>query len=104
MLQLAQTSGDSAGGSSLGILPFLLVLALISYFMFIRPQRTRARRQQELSGSLEIGDQVRTYGGLFGVVVRIDDDVVVLGIEEGRVRVAKPAIAVRISDVSEGEK
>lgn len=98
MLQLAQASGESGG---LGILPGLAFMLLALYFFFIRPQRSRARQQQELAEALEIGDQVRTYGGIFGVVVRIDEDGVVLGVEEGRIRVAKAAVAVRFSDSTE---
>lgn len=85
-----------------------IVLALIFYFLFIRPQQTRNRRQQELMRSLEIGDTVRTAGGIFGVIVSIDETEVVLGVEEGRLRVARAAIQTRIeaeepsSDDSEG--
>lgn len=88
MLMFAQESGD--GGLGL-FLPLLLFGAAI-WFMVIRPQRQRVKRQQELASNIEIGDQVRTYGGLFGVVLSIDGEAVVLGIEEGRVRVAKQAI------------
>ena len=65
------------------------------YFLMIRPQRKRMRRQRELSAALEIGDQVRTIGGLLGVVVGLGDDWVVLGIEDGRVRAQRSAIAGR---------
>lgn len=97
VIQLAQSSGDGATGGGLGVLPLIVVMGLIFYFLIIRPQRSRARHQQELSRTLEVGDQVRTYGGLFGVVVKVDDEAVVLGLEEGRVRVAKAAIAVRMT-------
>ncbi|HDH03677.1 MAG TPA: preprotein translocase subunit YajC [Actinobacteria bacterium] len=104
MFQLAQAAEDGGGDGAAGIIPFLVVMALISYFMFIRPQRNRAKKQRALAGALSIGDQVRTYGGLFGVVLSIDDEMVVLGIEEGRVRIAKPAIAVRLPDPGESEE
>ena len=82
------------GGFSF-LLPLLLLGALM-YFLIIRPQRKRARQQRELSSSLEVGDQVRTIGGLLGVVVGMGEDWVVLGIEDGRLRVQRNAIAGRI--------
>jgi preprotein translocase subunit YajC len=101
VLQLAQASGDGGG---LGFLPGIAFMGLAFYFFFVRPQRSRARHQQELTETLEIGDQVRTYGGIFGVVVRIDEDGVVLGVEEGRIRVAKAAVAARLTERAESEE
>jgi len=102
VVYLAQASGDA--GSGLGFLPGLAFMGLALYFFFIRPQRNRTRHQQQVAESLEVGDQVRTYGGLFGVVVRVDDDAVVLGVEEGRIRVAKAAVAVRVAEQTEGDE
>lgn len=74
----------------------LLLLGVLMYFLIIRPQRKRVRRQQQLASSLEVGDQVRTIGGLLGVVVGMGDDYVVLGVEDGRIRVQRSAVAGRI--------
>lgn len=86
---------QAEGGDSFSFLLPLLLLGALMYFLIIRPQRKRMRRQRELSAALQIGDQVRTIGGLFGVVVGLGDDWVVLGVEDGRVRVQKSAIAGR---------
>ncbi len=94
---LAQTEG---GGINF-LLP-LLLLGVLMYFLIIRPQRKRSRRQQELASSLEVGDQVRTIGGLLGVVVGLGDDWVLLGIEDGRIRVQRSAVAGRISPDASG--
>ena len=90
---LAQTDG----GGGLSFLFPLLLLGALMYFLIIRPQRKRARKQQALSASLEVGDQVRTIGGLMGVIVGLGDDWVTLGIEEGRIRVLRSAVASRIN-------
>ena len=65
--------------------------------MIVRPQRTRVKKQQELSDSLEIGDQVQTVGGIFGSVRRIDEDGVVLEVENGSLKFSKRAIATKVS-------
>ncbi len=89
---LAQTDGGNAFGF---LLPFLL-LALVFYFFLIRPQRTRMRQQQQLVDSLEIGQRVRTVGGIFGTVRAIQGDSVILEVEEGRLRVSLRAIGGRV--------
>lgn len=91
VLILAQTT--SATGSSVTSIVFLVLLVGLFYFLLIRPQRNRVKKQQELASSLEIGDKVQTYGGIYGVVTSLDEDSVVLGIEEGRMRVSRRAIA-----------
>ena len=83
------------GGSFSFLLPLLLLGGLM-YFLIIRPQRKRMRNQRQVAAALEIGDQVKTIGGLLGVVVGLGDDWVVLGIEDGRVRVQRSGIAGRV--------
>ena len=87
---------EAAAPSTLASLLPWVVLAAAFYFLFIRPQQNRNRRQQDLMRSLEIGDTVRTAGGIFGVIVSIDETEVVIGVEEGRLRVARAAIQSRI--------
>ncbi len=77
-------AGD--GGGSSGLLSFLVIILVLGgffWFLIIRPQRNQLRRRQELSASLEVGDAVRTGGGIMGVVRRIDEDSVVLEVEDG---------------------
>ncbi len=88
---------QTAGGGGLSVLWPLLLLGALMYFLIIRPQRKRTRTQQALSAALEVGDQVRTIGGLMGVVVGLGDDWVTLGIEEGRIRVLRSAVAARMN-------
>lgn len=91
----AQESGGFGGAGSL---IFLGLMIGVFYFLIIRPQRNRTKKQKELSQSLEIGHEVRTIGGIHGTVVSVDDDSVVLGVEEGRLRVSRRAIGGRVGD------
>jgi preprotein translocase subunit YajC len=89
---------EASGTGAWGSLIFLALMIGVFYFLIIRPQRNRAKAQKELSESLEIGQQVRTIGGIHGSVISMDDDSVVLGVEEGRIRVARRAIGGRVGD------
>lgn len=87
-----------AAGSTVQSIIFLALLIAMFYFLLIRPQRTRAKRQAEMSSSLQIGDRVQTYGGIHGVVESLDEDSVVLRIEDGRMRVSRRAIGAKVTE------
>jgi len=79
---------------------FLISLALmvaIFYFLLIRPQQRRARQQRDLLGSLQVGDEVVTVGGMFGRITDMDDESVTLDVGAGRVRFIRQAIARKVT-------
>ena len=80
-----------------GTLQLVLTLALmvgIFYFLLIRPQQRRARQQRDLVQSLDVGDEVVTIGGMYGVIAEIDEDEVTLDVGGGtRIRLVKQAVA-----------
>jgi preprotein translocase subunit YajC len=85
-----------------GLLIIALLFALF-WFMLIRPQRSRAREQQELIRSLEPGDEIVTTGGIYGVITQVDGDVLHVEIADGLVvRTARSAVA-GIVEVDEEE-
>ena len=88
---LAQEAGTTS-------LLFLAVLIGVFYFLIIRPQRKRAKAQQELARSVEVGDEVRTVGGIHGRVISTDEDSIVIAVEDGRIRVSRRAIGTRVGD------
>jgi preprotein translocase subunit YajC len=91
---------ESTGFGGLGSLVFLALMIGVFYFLIIRPQRNRAKAQKDLAQSLEIGHEIRTIGGIHGTVISLEEDSVVLGVEEGRIRVSRRGIAGRVGDDS----
>ncbi len=78
----------------MGALIVIVVLFAAFWLLLIRPQRSQARRQQELIRSLEIGDEIVSAGGLYGTIKRIDgDDLVVELAPQIEVRMARGAVA-----------
>jgi len=74
------------------LLPFL-VLIVAFYFLILRPARARQSAQATVNSRLRPGVEAMTTSGLFGTVVDIDGDKVVLEIAEGvRVRFVAAAI------------
>jgi preprotein translocase subunit YajC len=96
-------AGSSGGFNVLGVLPFVLLIAVL-YFLMIRPQQRRRREAQELQSRLGAGDEVVTIGGLYGTIVDADDETVTLEISPGvHARYARPAIA-RVVSRAEAEE
>lgn len=93
MILFAQT--DTSAFQS--FLP-LLLLGAVFYFMMIRPQRRRQRAQQALLASLEVGDEVRTAGGIHGRIRSLDEDSAVVTVEDGAyIRFSRRSIIEKIS-------
>lgn len=86
----------SSGGSSAGLLFFLLPVLLIGFMVL--SQRRRQRDVRSLQGGLAVGDEVCTTSGLFGRVISLDDSVVSLEVAPGvTVRFDRRAIGSRVS-------
>ena len=106
-LLLAQASKSPAGGG-IQTLVLLAIVILFFYFVMIRPQQKRMRRQKQLLGSLEVGDDVMTVGGFFGTIKEIDDDTDEITVEIApgvNVRMVRNGIARKqVAEEEEGEE
>ena len=74
----------------------ILLVAMFGflYFLLIRPQRQQQRKHAQLLASIKPGDEVVTAGGIYGEVVQVDAERVMLEIDEDvRIAVARRAIA-----------
>lgn len=68
------------------------IMFLIMYFMIIRPQRRKEKERLEMLSRIRKNDRVLTTGGIFGVVMNVKDDEVMLRIDDTnnvRVRLAR---------------
>ena len=96
---IAQESSSGGGSGAIIQLGILLLIPFAMYFFMIRPQRRRMREQQELQRSIQVGDEVITTSGVYGVItgedgdsrfwLEIDDDV--------QIRIARAAISGKAS-------
>ncbi|MBW3593622.1 MAG: preprotein translocase subunit YajC [Actinobacteria bacterium] len=67
---------------------------LIMWLMLIRPQRQQQRRHAAMIEALKPGDEIITNGGIYGDVVGVEDDRVLVEIaEDVEIEVVKRAIA-----------
>ena len=92
---LAQSAPSPVGGGSpLDLVIMIGVFFLIVYFIIIRPQNKRTRKQREMIAALAVGDEVLTSGGVLGKIKKIDESFVVLEVDKNaRLTVQKQAIS-----------
>ena len=86
---------ENASGGLLGMLPMLLVMVGVFYFMLIRPENKRKKEAEQLRSSLHNGDKITTIGGVIGTVVDVKSDsfVVETSADQVRIEFAKWALS-----------
>lgn len=79
--------------SQIGTLIYIVALFALLYFLMIRPQQQRQKKHQQMIRELKVNDQVTTAGGIYGTVVKIKEDTVVLRVADNvRIEFLKTAI------------
>ena len=92
---------QSQPGGGLGFLIPFGAMLLIFYFLLIRPQARKQREHEKMLSALGKGDRVVTTGGIHGLVVGAEKDVLTVEIaalrgEKVRVKVDRARIDRRI--------
>lgn len=85
------------------MLPFAF-LAMIFWFVILRPQQREQRRRQELLNQLKKNDRVVTNGGLIGTIADLSSDgrFVTLKVDDStRIRFLRSAIAGPLEEKAE---
>ena len=85
--------GMTDGASPLlQVVPFVLILGIF-YFIILMPARRKQQKVQEFLDSLKVNDKVVTTGGIYGQIVKIDEQKVQLQIaEKVRIEIARASI------------
>lgn len=74
-------------------LVFILLLIVVFWLFFIRPQSKKAKEEQKFREGLKKGDKVVTIGGFHGKVVDVKESTVVISIAPNtEVEVEKTAL------------
>ena len=94
----AQAAGGGAASAFSSFVPLILIFAIM-YFLLIRPQQKKLKEQKAMVEALRRGDQVLSQGGIYGKVVKVNDDGVLdVEIADGvKVRMPRAAVAQVIS-------
>ena len=81
-----------------GTIMVLVLIFGIFYFILIRPQQKKVKKHQNMLNNLAKGNEVVTEGGIYGTVVGLKENVVVLKIatvkdEDVKIEVSRARVA-----------
>ena len=82
-------------------MPILIIVVLfgVLYMTMIRPQRNRQRAAQQMQSTVVPGQRIRTTAGIYGTVVSIEDQDVVIEVAPGvKIRMLRKAVMDVVQD------
>ena len=98
----AQAATDAAqapaaggfGGGLLSFLPMILIF-VVFYFVLIVPQKKQEKKQRAMIDALVPGNEVITIGGIYGTVVSVKDDALVIetSADKTKIKIAKSSVS-----------
>lgn len=95
LLQAAQQQGSSFSGILMIVLIFV-----IFWLFFIRPQNKRNKEQQKFRENLKKGDKIVTIGGIHGKVIEVRENTVLVSVDpNASIEFEKSAIIPSASQV-----
>ncbi|MHC5309482.1 preprotein translocase subunit YajC [Myroides sp. LJL116] len=77
-------------------LPIILMFAVI-YFLMIRPQQKRAKKEKEFEANIAVGDRIITKSGLHGRIAELNDTTIVLETMAGKLLMERSAVSMEMS-------
>ena len=87
LLFLEETAPQAnPAGGLIGMLPMLLTMVALFYFMLIRPENKRKKEAEQLRSAVKNGDKITTIGGIVGTVVDVKSDSFVIETSADQVR------------------
>lgn len=63
------------------MLPYMLAMVAIFYFLLIRPQQKQEKQRKEMLSAIKVGDKVVTSGGMHGKISSMTDQTVTLTVD-----------------------
>ena len=93
----AYASSTGTGTTGNGWMSWVIIIVMFAalYFLMIRPQNKRDKEARNMRNNLKPGDEIVTIGGIYGKIVRVTEDrvVIMVGSEKVKLEMAKSAIS-----------
>ena len=83
------------------MIPMLLIMVALFYFMLIRPENKRKKEAEQLRSSVKNGDKITTIGGIVGTVVDVKSDRFVIETGADQVRLELMKWSLSTNDTAE---
>ena len=95
MLGAPAEGAEGAQSSPMPMILMMVALFAAMYFFTIRPQKKQQKMEQEIRENTQIGDEITTIGGIYGKVVSVKDDTIVIETGSDRVKIKFKKYAIQ---------
>ncbi len=90
LLQAAPAGGSPFNG---GFMIMMVLMFVVFWLFFIRPQQKKQKEEKNFRESLTKGDKVITIGGIYGRVVEVEENTILVEVDNAvKLRLEKGAI------------
>ena len=102
-MTILQAQGAAqGGGSGLTMLLMIALIFVVMWLFMIRPQQKRQKELNQFRQGLQKGDKVVTVGGIYGTVLEVNDNKVMLEIDKDvKIKVDKASLVKDFSDAQQ---
>ena len=91
---------QEAPGTNWSFIFMMVGVIAVMYFLMIRPQQKKQKELVNFRSSLKKGDKVMTVGGVYGVIVEVKEQYVLIEVDSNvKIRFDKSAIAKDVTDI-----
>jgi len=77
-------------------LPIILMFVVV-YFLMIRPQQTRQKKEKQFEKDIKVGDKIVTKSGMHGKITELYEDTIVIETMAGKLKYERSAISMELS-------
>ncbi len=77
------------------MLPLMIIMFAVMYFLIIRPQKQKEKKRQALISNVRKQDRIVTAGGVHGVVTSVKENEVIVRVDDAKdikIKIDKSAI------------
>lgn len=86
--------GGGGAGMDASFFVMMGAIFIVMYFFMIRPQQKKAKEQKNFLGEINKGDRVVTIGGIYGKVLRVDEDSFLVEVDANtKLRITKASVS-----------
>ena len=80
---------------SIGMFFPIIIMFVLMYFLMIRPEKKRKKKEKAMLDALKRGDRICTIGGIYGTIMDIKDDTITLSVGRDNLSMVIARWAVR---------
>lgn len=105
----SSTASSAQQGGTFQLISMLVVWGIVIvalYFIMIRPQRKKSKEEKKMRENLQVGDEVVTIGGIYGRVISLKEDTMVIESksDHSKITVARWALQSNLTVHEDTEK